>query len=196
MKPRHRILVAVLGTALYVLLIAAAWPLITSMPALAIGIHPLGHLWVLTIGAVTVDLVPARYRLGPGEPTLYRRMRVRTFNRMLDAIGWNSLIARWRRFDGTRSTLGALIRGTRYSENAHVLVALAGALAAGVALVTGQIDVAAAIVGFGLIAHVYPIALQRQVRGRALEVDGQGSTGASATRSAGSPVASRDLRRP
>ena len=44
MKPRHRILVAVLGTALYVFLIAAAWPLITSMPALAIGIHPLGHL--------------------------------------------------------------------------------------------------------------------------------------------------------
>lgn len=170
MKPRHRILVAVLGTALYVLLIAAAWPLITSMPALAIGIHPLGHLWVLTIGAVTVDLVPARYRLGPGEPTLYRRMHVRTFNRMLDVIGWNALIARWRRFDDTRSTLGALIRGTRYSENAHVVVALAGALIAGVALGAGQIAVAAAIVGFGLIAHPYPIALQRQVRGRALLV--------------------------
>ncbi len=170
MSSQRQVFAALIGTVAYGTVIAAAWPLITETPVLAVLIHPVGHLWALTVGAVTIDWVRGRYRLNSREEKLYRAARVGAFNRMLDVIGWNALIARWRRFDGTRSTLGALIRGACYSENAHVVVALAGALIAGVALGAGQIAVAAAIVGFGLIAHPYPIALQRQVRGRALLV--------------------------
>ena len=217
MRSRHRAFtVAVLGTALYGSLIALAWPHLAAMPVLALGIHPLGHMWVFTVGAVTVDVATARYRLHPGEVDLYRRLHVARFNQLLDAVGWNALISRWRGFDGTRATLPGLIRGTRYSENAHVLVAAVGVITAAVALVANEAAVAGWILAFGLIAHPYPIALQRQVRGRALTFlsqvsavqcvptgqdefpDTQPCTGASATASSPSPspVAKRDLRRP
>ena len=199
---RAAVLAAVAATAGLVAVVVLAEPAVAATPALAVLIHPVGHVWAHLATPATASLAPARYRVAARELPLYRALRVSRFDALLDAIGWNAVIRRWRGFDGTRRTLPALVAGTRFSEHAHVLVALLALGLAGLLVGRGELAAAGWILGSGVLLHLYPIALQRQVRARAVAVvlPAQASTGASSTvaglPSAVSPVARRDLRRP
>ena len=97
------------------------------------------------------------FRVRPAEVRWHRRIGLRGFQRLLGAVGWDGVVARVRRFDGTRAGLAALDRHTRLSEASHLLGA---GLALAVRGVCGR-ELALAV-----LLHAHPVLLQRSLRAR------------------------------
>lgn len=100
------------------------------------------------------------------EPKLYAALGVRLFGRMLDAVGWNRIIAKERGFDGTRQGLDELDQHTRRSEIGHILCWFATVFLAVGALLAGSWVGAVWLLGLGVPLHLYPVLLQRVLRAR------------------------------
>lgn len=125
--------------------------------------------WTLLLGALVGEPLTRRtpdgwLRVPPAERIWHRRLGVARFDRLLDRIRWNRVVARMRSYDGTRAALPALDRAVRESLVAH---------AAGFAVHAG-LTVAAAAAGYGwgalwlllggLAVHAWPALLQRSLR--------------------------------
>lgn len=105
-------------------------------------------------------------RVRAWEPKLYAALGVRLFGKLLEALGWNRIIARERGFDGTRRGLDGLDQHTRRSEMGHILCWLATAMLAIGALWAGSWAGAWWLIGLGVPLHLYPMLLQRVLRAR------------------------------
>ncbi len=140
--------------------------------------RPAGHL----AGAVALHtavtalagvLLRRRARLDAGwfvvsgrEHRWHRYLGVGLFRRVLRAVGWDGVVGRVRRFDGTRAGLAVLDRHTRLSEASHLAGVAAGVAAALVALAAGRPASAARRLALALVLHTHPVLLQRAVRAR------------------------------
>jgi hypothetical protein len=128
--------------------------------------------FILMTGAVLVDklLVPQltarRFDVSPRELSIYRRLGVITFMRMLQRIGWAAAMRDRKVFDGSRRTLAAYERATRHGENAHAWLFLIAFAPTAWALVRGWWDAALWIGSMSVVFHLYPVMLQRTQRAR------------------------------
>lgn len=123
--------------------------------------------WVsVVLNARTGSLEHPWFPVGPREPGWHRPLGVHLFGRALERTGWNRAIGRDRAFDGTRSGLAALDQLTRSSETGHLMCLGAAAVVAVAAVGAGERGGALWLVGLGVVLHVYPVLLQRSLRGR------------------------------
>lgn len=159
---------ASVATVLVAIAIIVLWRLIGPTGFIFAWItHFLLMAWISTISeGVAVRLDQPWFRVRRWEPALYRRVGVPLYGRILDRIGWNRSIERIRDFDGTRAGLPGLDQHTRRSEAGHLACAVVTALLAIAVVAGGSWSGAWWLVGLGVVLHVYPIALQRQLRAR------------------------------
>ncbi|MCR6032095.1 hypothetical protein GGQ22_11655 [Nocardioides sp. zg-579] len=162
------VLVASSTTALAAGGMAAAWVFLgrSGFP-FALVTHLLLMAWVSSIVGPQVRMSDLDwFRVRHGEPRLYSALGVRLFGKLLDAIGWNRVIARERGFSGTREGLEELDQDTRRSEVGHgICLVVTAAVALGM-LSTGAWHGAVWLVALGLLVHLYPALLQRLLRAR------------------------------
>ena len=100
------------------------------------------------------------------EVQLYRAFGVRLFARLLEAIGWNRLLARERGFDGGRGGLKDLDQHTHRSEISHIICLIITIMLSLAALATGSWAGAIWLIALGVPLHLYPALLQRLIRAR------------------------------
>ncbi|QIN29660.1 hypothetical protein EW640_10500 [Brevibacterium luteolum] len=162
------VLVALLATALGAGGVAAAWVFIGPTGfAFAWITHFLLMGWISAI--ITSEVQVPHYgwlRVREREVQLYRALGVRLFGRLLDAIGWNRLIAKERGFDGTREGLKGLDQHTRRSESSHIICLLITLTLSLAVLATGSWAGAIWLTALGIPLHLYPALLQRLIRAR------------------------------
>lgn len=99
----------------------------------------------------------AWFRVRPAEVRWHDRAGVRGYRRVLGALGWDGVVTRVRRFDGTRAGLAALDRHTRLSEASHLL---------GAGLALGVRGPRGPELALALLLHAHPVLLQRSLRAR------------------------------
>ncbi|UBV45438.1 hypothetical protein LAJ19_20135 (plasmid) [Deinococcus taeanensis] len=101
----------------------------------------------------------------------YRRLGIRHFNRLLEFTRWNRVVRSMRRFGGTRGELWILAEETWRSELVHGWSALT---ALWTALLLGRLfpSLAGWLLLLSVPLHLYPIMLQRTLRGRIQQLTG------------------------
>jgi hypothetical protein len=109
--------------------------------------------------------VPLRWLQVPqGERMLHRILGVGIFGRLLDLIGWNSLIRPMRGFTGTRAGLLGLREHARFGAIGHGICFAIHAAFAILALFTDHPWRGALwMLWPGMILHLYPTLLQRSI---------------------------------
>lgn len=123
--------------------------------------------FVLTPGLAVpaVRLMPARWcRVPAGERILHRVLGVRIFGWLLERSGWNrrNVYPAWGR-SITMSRLRLRALAVRGSGGAHGVCFAIHALLAALALFTGHPGAALWILFPGVVAHLYPVLLQRSI---------------------------------
>jgi hypothetical protein len=100
------------------------------------------------------------FRVPDREATVHRVLGVRTYQRSLRVAGWDRVVTRWRRFDGTRAGLADLDRHTRLSEVTH----LGGAVGGILLVARTPAGRRPGPVLLGVAVHLHPVFLQRALR--------------------------------
>lgn len=161
-------LARLLTTAIATAVIAAAWIFIGPTGFIFAWVaHFILMAWAAAVLGPRMRVPDyAWLRVRDWEPRLYASLGVRLFGRLLDAIGWNRVIARERGFDGTRRGLAGLDQHTRRSEIGHIMCWLAAVTLAVGALGAGSWVGAWWLLGLGIPLHLYPMLLQRVLRAR------------------------------
>lgn len=126
----------------------------------------------LLAGDALVDVARPRYRVGRAEVVLYRLLGVGLLQRLFKLIGWDRVIRGMRGDDGSPGSRTRRIRGTELSETSHLLGTAGTAILSVVAALAGHGRGAAQIAVVGVAAHLYPVMLQRLVRGRTVQRSG------------------------
>jgi hypothetical protein len=105
------------------------------------------------------------FRVPAGERVLHRLLGVGVFGSLLDVSGWNRLVVEpLREFSGTRASLWSLEQSVRAAEVSHGICFGVHVLLAVLALFTRHPWSAALwMLGPGVVAHLYPVLLQRSV---------------------------------
>lgn len=109
--------------------------------------------------------VPRRWLHVPkGERVLHRIVGVGIFGRLLDLIGWNSLIRPMRGFTGTRAGLLILREHARFGTISHTICfAIHAALAVTALFTSHPWRGALWMLWPAMILHLYPTLLQRSI---------------------------------
>jgi hypothetical protein len=135
--------------------------------AFALVTHFLLMFWAVAVSAAWAPPLDHRWFVVQSwEPRSYRTMGAPLFERGLSAIGWNRLVEGTRAFDGSGAGLPALDEHTRRSELAHLVCFLVAVVVAAGAVWSRWWSGAAWLVGLGVVVHLYPVMLQRLLRGR------------------------------
>jgi hypothetical protein len=133
------------------------------------GVALLVTIWTfaLTPGVAVPVLrrLPARWcRVPAGERVLHLILGVRIFEWLLERSGWNrrNVYPAWG-FSITRSRLRVRVQAARGSAGAHGACFAIHTVLAALALFTGHPRGALWILLPGVIAHLYPVLLQRSI---------------------------------
>jgi len=118
------------------------------------------------LGVAAIPLavrVPARwYGVRPGERLLHRLLGVPVFGWLLDKSGWNRNVALpMRNLKIERASLPRLLVNIHAAEGAHALAFVPHVALAFLAYATGHAWGALWILLPGVVAHLYPVLLQR-----------------------------------
>jgi hypothetical protein len=142
----------------------------------AFGYHNVLFAWTVhfvLMGWASVVLDTARpaltsawFQVRGWEPGTYRRLGAWGYMRLLRLVGWERLTGRHSTFAGTRSSLSAFDRQTRQSEYGHLIIAALVVVVSAAALSVGAWDTALWLSVLNVPLHVYPVLLQRSLRGR------------------------------
>ncbi len=116
--------------------------------------------------ALAPQLCSERFRIRPGELTLYRRIGVNGFMRLLQRIGWTRAVMDKNVFDGTRATLPSYEKATRHGENCHTWLFIAVLFPIAWVAFQGWWDAVLWMGSMNIVFHAYPICLQRTQRAR------------------------------
>jgi hypothetical protein len=114
---------------------------------------------------VTRRVPPQWFRVPAGERVLHRLFGVGIFGWLLDASGWNRVVARpMRQFSGTRSGLDSLEQSLRSNVSAHgTCFAIHVILAVFALFSVKPWNAALGMLLPGVIVHFYPVLLQRSI---------------------------------
>lgn len=155
---------------------------IASAAGTAFGYRTLIFAWVLhfvlmawisgVVDTARPQLRASWFRVRAWEPSLHRRLGAWWYMRLLRLVGWERMTRRTGAFDGTRASLAAFDRQTRQSEFGHLIIAVLVTALSVVAAAAGAWDAAGWLSGLTVVLHVYPVLLQRAVRGRLQRLQG------------------------
>ncbi|MDV6374986.1 hypothetical protein [Deinococcus arenicola] len=135
--------------------------------AFAVGLQVMLMWWALYLLAVTKPVLDSPFfRVQVWEAPLYRGLGVSVFGSLLQWVGWERLRRGARGFDGSRASLSRLEFATREAEYSHLLLALICVGLAVGALFLHAPDTAGWLLLTTVPVHLYPVMLQRTVRGR------------------------------
>jgi len=121
--------------------------------------------------AALLKRAPSRFRFAiwEREGRVYRKLGIGVFSRVLKRtpLGW---LNPYLKFDSDKLELQRLLREMGYAERAHLIGgAITLAFSVGYGL-TGHIQIGACLLMLTMVAHIYPVMLQRWNRGRVLRL--------------------------
>jgi len=147
--------------------VAAWWAIGPERLVFAIVVQMLLMAWAAFVVTERFPLLRSSwFRVSKWETSLYRKVGVGVFGRLLGVVGWNQIVVRERGYQVTREGMLVLEQHTRRSEVAHLLCTCAGLGLAVASLVTGALIGAVWLLVSTIVLQLYPALLQRFVRAR------------------------------